>query len=170
MPLRDRAESAAALALLIACVAFVASFALGLRRGSEPPAQADAAGPAVPAERVAGRVEVLNASGRGGLARTATAQLRDAGFDVVFYGNAPGSSGDSSVVIDRTGSDEVARAAARRLGIGRVRSDRDTTLFLDATIILGRDWPPDAAEPEAGTGAPPADGWRDRFGRWLRPS
>jgi hypothetical protein len=167
MALRDRAESAAAAGLLVVCLAFIASFGLGLRRGpaGDPPPPAEA-GLITFDERPVGRVEVLNASGRAGLARTATAQLRDAGFDVVFYGNAAGFDGDSSVVIDRTGRDEVARAAGRRLGIGRVRSDRDTTLFLDATIVVGRDWAPEPTEAPALTG----DGWWGRVGRWLRPT
>jgi calcineurin-like phosphoesterase len=91
-------------------------------------------------DRVIGRVEVLNASGRDGLARDATDRLRSAGFDVVYFGNAPGGIRDSSGVLDRTGHLAVARAAARRLGISSVRAARDSTLFVDATIVLGTDW------------------------------
>jgi hypothetical protein len=165
MSLRDRAEAVAAAGLLLVSLAFVISFASGLRRGASPPASLEAGLPTVSDERTAGRVEVLNASGRSGLARAATGQLRDGGFDVVFFGNASGHDGDSSIVIDRTGRDAIAWAAARQLSIARVRSEPDTALFLDATIIIGRDWPPRS---EA---TPPLEaGWRDRMGRWLRPS
>jgi hypothetical protein len=164
MALRDRAELAAGAGLLLVCAAFIASFGMGLRRGAEPPLQ-DAAAPAlrVP-ETAAGRVEVLNASGRGGLARAATAQLRDAGFDVVYFGNAAGAAGDSSVVIARVESQDVARAAARHLRIGQVRSDPDASMFLDATVVIGGDWPPQAV-----SAPPPPESWRARIGRWLRP-
>ena len=86
-----------------------------------------------------GRVEVLNGAGRAGLARHATELLRAGAFDVVFFGNATVRA-DSSEVIDRVGRIEIARAAAERLGIGRVRSDPDATRLLDVTVILGRDW------------------------------
>lgn len=86
-----------------------------------------------------GRIEVLNGAGRTGLARQATEVLRGGAFDVVYFGNAR-SRTDSSEVIDRAGRIEIARAAAERLGIIRVRSEPDSTLLLDATVILGRDW------------------------------
>ncbi|HSJ25175.1 MAG TPA: LytR C-terminal domain-containing protein [Longimicrobiales bacterium] len=83
---------------------------------------------------------MLNASGRTGLARAATDRLRGGGFDVVYFGNASGFSGDSTLILDRTGDDAVAHAVARFLGAGIVRTERDTTRFVDATVIIGRDW------------------------------
>jgi hypothetical protein len=165
MSLRDRAEVAVAAGLLLVSLAFAISFAVGLRRGAVPADNPETGLSRVSDERTAGRVEVLNASGRSGLARAATGQLRDGGFDVVYFGNASGHDGDSSIVIDRTGSDAIAWAAARYLNIARVRSEPDTALFLDATIVIGRDWPPRSE-------ATPAleANWRDRMGRWLRPS
>ena len=41
------------------------------------------------------RVEVLNAGGEPGMARMATDQLRDRGFDVVYFGNAESFGRDS---------------------------------------------------------------------------
>lgn len=139
----SRLESLAVAVVALAGIAFVTSFGLGLR-GTDGPARiapADAPALVVP-DPSAGRVEVLNASGRAGLARNVTQRLRDAGFDVVFYGNASGFDGDTSLVLDRTGDDAVARTVARRLGIGTVRTQRDTALLLDATVILGRDYEP----------------------------
>jgi hypothetical protein len=142
MPARTKLEGAAIVAALLVCVAFIASFVLGLGRGTASTETLRVRAPAheIPPARAAGRIEVLNASGRAGLARAATDRLRSGGFDVVFFGNASGFSGDSTLVIDRSGDDAVARAVARYLGFGVIRTQRDTTLFVDATVIIGRDW------------------------------
>ena len=125
--------------------AFIVSFARGVDwpfRGA-----ADAA-PALP-QRVAidpgntgaGRIEVLNGTERAGLARAVTERLRDAGFDVVNIGNYGADPlPDSSVVLDRTGDPTIARAVADRLGIRYVRTEPDSTRYVDASVILGADW------------------------------
>jgi hypothetical protein len=134
-----RLESLALLATLALCAAFLVSFATGIgiprRHVAETPQSAT---PADPGGERRGRVEVRNASGRAGLAREATQRLRTAGFDVVFYGNASGS--DTTVVIDRVGNAALARAVAAALGIDRVTTAVDSTLLLDASVILGADW------------------------------
>ena len=91
-----------------------------------------------PAGRV--RVEVLNASGVPGLARRGTEVLRDGGFDVVSYGNAPGFAPDSSVVLDRVGRMELARSVADAVQIPRVYARPDSNVYVDVTVVLGRDW------------------------------
>jgi hypothetical protein len=140
MASRSDLETVGAIVAAIIVGAFVVSFAIGLRSGGgaspEPPA-VDVI--QTPPRSPAGRVEILNASGRGGLARTAMDDLRAGGFDVVYYGNAA-EQRDTSVVLTRRGDDAVARAAARRLDIATVRTQIDTSLYLDATVILGRDW------------------------------
>lgn len=140
-----RAEAIGLGALLALIGAFVISFVrgVGIDGVDEAPGEPAAPQHAIPepSATALGTVEVLNAAGTTGLARRATRQLRDAGFDVVFYGNAPASANDSSVVIDRVGAPETARAAATRLGIARVRSEPDSGLFVDATVIVGVDWP-----------------------------
>jgi len=165
MESRSRFEVAAAAAATAACIAFVLSLALGLRREATlEVANAPTASVVEETGEMRGRVEVRNASGRAGLARAATDQLRSGGFDVVFFGNAGASEGDSSVVIDRIGRDDVARAAAQHLGITRVRTARDSTLFLDATIIIGKDWPPKSERAVAGK-----ESWGARIKRWVSP-
>ena len=128
------------------------------RRGRAPSlapreAPADAkAGADAPAGRV--RVEVLNASGRPGLAREGTRVLRDRGFDVVSFGNAPRGFGpDTSMVLDRVGRMDAARQVADAAGIRRVHARPDSNLYLDATVVLGRDWQPPGSE-----GAPEEEG------------
>lgn len=139
---RPRLETAGAVFALLVCAAFIASFAFGLGRAGDRAGEVvlDPATEVPDAPPSAGRVEVLNASGRSGMARAVTQRLRTAGFDVVFFGNAPASVGDSTIVLDRSGDDAVARTIAEHLGIARVATIRDTALFLEATVVLGRDW------------------------------
>jgi hypothetical protein len=107
-----------------------------------------------PSERV--RVEILNGGGLDGVARAATARLRGVGFDVVHFGNAPAFDRDSSVVIDRVGRRDLARAVADALGIPNVLSQPDSNLYLEVSVLLGRDWSegsPTATDPEPSGGA-----------------
>lgn len=91
------------------------------------------------------RVEVLNAGGKADMARRATGQLRDGGLDVVYFGNADSFGRDSSLVLDRAGRLDAARAVADILGIRHVQSQPDSNLYLDVTVLLGREWEPAAA-------------------------
>jgi hypothetical protein len=112
------------------------------------------------------RVEVLNGGGHAGVARHATTRLRDLGFDVVFFGNASAFGRDTSVVLDRVGAIEPARAVADALGIRNVRSEPDSNLYLDVSVVLGVDWLPAAADTARAT-RPPERAWWDPRG-WLR--
>ncbi len=94
--------------------------------------------PSAQGERI--RVEVLNGGGRAGMARLATEELRDRGFDVVYFGN--GSPVEASEVVDRVGRLDLARDVARGLGVERVRSEADSSRFVDVTVHLGPDWGP----------------------------
>lgn len=96
------------------------------------------------------KVEVLNATGTRGLARLATAWLRDYGFDVVGSGSAPaGDAEDSTVVVDRSGHPEWAKMAAEAMGGARIERRADTLRYLDLTVRIGRSWrpPPQALYP-----------------------
>jgi hypothetical protein len=83
---------------------------------------------------------VQNGSGKPGLARMATQQLRDAGFDVVQFGNA-GKVTAVSIVLDRVGRPEVANEVRKVLRISGMRSEPDTSRYVDVTVVLGKDWP-----------------------------
>ena len=98
------------------------------------------------------RVEVLNAAGVPGLARAATERLREQGFDVVYYGNASGVGPDTSWVLDRVGVPETAERVSDALRIERTRTELDTTLYVDVSVVLGRDWPvPESPADTAGS-------------------
>jgi hypothetical protein len=112
-----------------------------------------------PRDRV--RVEVLNAGGRPNLARSATDELRAVGFDVVYFGNADSFDQATSVVLDRLGSVDRARAVADALGIRNVRSEPDTNLFVDVSVVLGSEWEPRPTPAPDGSAAGPARPWWD---------
>lgn len=95
------------------------------------------------------RVEVLNAGGEPGMARLATEHLRDLGFDVVYFGNAEAFDQDSTVVLDRSGKPEMARAVVAALEATTVRTEPDENLYLDVTVLLGRDWTPALSSTES---------------------
>ncbi len=114
-----------------------------------------------PSRRVT--VDVRNAGGVAGAARTATERLRGIGYDVVQFGNAASFGADSSVVLDRVGDLETAAALAQALGIRRVVSQPDSNLYVDVTVRLGAEWEvPDASDREGGW-------WRARAW-WSRVS
>ena len=89
------------------------------------------------------RVEVMNATKTRGLARRATAYLRDRGFDVVATGTSSESL-DSTLVLDRSNHPEWAALVARALGNARVESRPDSSRYLDVTVLLGTSWRPPA--------------------------
>jgi len=105
------------------------------------------------------RVEVLNAGGEAGMARVATDRLRDQGFDVVYFGNADAFDQDSTVVLDRSGRPEAARAVGEVMRAASILSEPDSNLYLDVTVLLGKEWAPEDLETEN----PPGDGapWWD---------
>ena len=86
-------------------------------------------------------VEVLNGSGRRGLARVATRVLREAGFDVVYFGTAP-ESVRVTQALARRGDSAAAARVARALGTTRARVLTDTLLRVDVTVLLGDDYKP----------------------------
>jgi hypothetical protein len=101
--------------------------------------------PRVVPESTRVKVEVLNATDTHGLARRAMFVLRDAGFDVVYFGNTAERS-DSTVVRDRSGHAAWAALAAKAMHGARIEESADSSHFLDLTILVGRNWTP-AREP-----------------------
>jgi hypothetical protein len=121
--------------------------AVGACRGDQEKAAAlpvPGEGPGAP--RVT--VEVLNASGKPGLARTAVRVLRRAGIDVITFGTAPASLGtlDSTRIAVQRAAPGVGQRVRRALGVGRVEIRLDSTRLLDARVLLGADFAPPRLE------------------------
>ena len=90
----------------------------------------------------------MNGSGRPGLARTATRELRRGGLDVMYFGNADGPVSTTTQLRVRRGDSTAARRASRLLGVGTVIWDPDSLRRVDLTVILGEDYqPPAGAHP-----------------------
>ena len=92
----------------------------------------------VPADRRV-VVEVLNGTQRRGAARIAMRMLRRAGFDVLYFGDAPAST-DTTLVLVRRGEREPGEWLLDALGTGQLRSAPDSLRRVDLTVILGPDW------------------------------
>lgn len=86
-------------------------------------------------------VEVLNGTRQRGLARSATRALRQAGFDVVYFGTV-GDSFRVTQSLARRGDSSRAALVSRALGAGVVRLATDTLLRVDVTVLLGADYKP----------------------------
>jgi hypothetical protein len=84
-------------------------------------------------------VEVLNGTGRAGVARAATRMLRRRGLDVVYFGNAD-EMVDSTLVIVRRGDPGRGRDVRLALGVGRIVVEPDTLRRVDVSVILGSDF------------------------------
>jgi len=142
-----RGQTIGLAAVATAVLLLAGSMIVGMVGDAGAPGPVDAPARTV-ARRV--RVEVLNASGVSGLARTATERLRDGGYDVVYFGNARGFGPDTSMVLNRAGEPENAHGVARLLDIARVVTRPDSTLYLEVTVVIGRDWTGIPADTVAG--------------------
>lgn len=91
-------------------------------------------------------VEVLNASGRPGLARHGTMALRDAGLDVLAFGTAD-TSVDTTVVLVRRGDRDAGERVARALPPAIIRMAPDSLPRVDVTVLLGKSWVRRSARP-----------------------
>lgn len=134
--------------------------------GGEPEGMAPAADSLTrpPVERARIRVEVRNGSGIAGAAARVTEYLRDAGFDVVDFGNAAEFDTPRTTVIDRVGVPERAREVAAVLRGVPIESRIDTTLYLDVTVLVGRDAPGLVSGPDGAREGRWA-GWLERIRR-----
>jgi LytR cell envelope-related transcriptional attenuator len=89
------------------------------------------------------RVQVLNATKTRGLGRRAAIFLRDRGFDVVEVGTL-NQQRDSTLVLDLSGHPEWAKRIAAAFAGARVEARRDSSRYLDVTVLVGASWRPPA--------------------------
>ena len=87
------------------------------------------------------QLQILNATNTQGIARRTTEYLRKRGFDVVQVKNANMQS-LQSFVIRCTGDSASAARVAYALGIEErhIRTEIDTNLMLDCTVVIGDDY------------------------------
>ena len=85
------------------------------------------------------RIQLLNGSGRVGLAGELASYLRDGGFDVLEVSNADRTDYRATLVVARTERPGPSRVVAEYLGTGHVIQQVGTQELIDVTVIVGRD-------------------------------
>jgi hypothetical protein len=128
--LRSRGLEVGILFLVLIFMVFLFSVIYRLTQVPEKP---------MPVEQKIVRVEVLNGCGKAGLAKEVTDFLRIKGFDVVNMGNAENFEFPETIVVDRVGEMSYAWKVARAVGVDNVIQQKDEDLFLEVTLILGKD-------------------------------
>jgi hypothetical protein len=85
------------------------------------------------------RIELLNGSGRPGLAGDLASYLRDGGFDVLEVSNADRADYRNTLVVCRTEAPEPGKIVAEYLGTRHVIQQIGTQEMIEVTVIVGRD-------------------------------
>ena len=85
------------------------------------------------------RIELLNGSGRSGLAGELASYLRDGGFDVLEVSNADRADYRTTLVVCRTEAPEPGKIVAEYLGTRHVIQQISSQEMIDVTVIVGRD-------------------------------
>ena len=85
------------------------------------------------------RIELLNGSGRAGLAGELASYLRDGGFDVLEVSNADRADYRTTLVVSRTEATEPGKVVAEYLGTSHVIQQISSQEMIDVTVIVGRD-------------------------------
>ena len=85
------------------------------------------------------RIEILNGTGRSGLAQEAATELMKRGIDVFTTGNADHFSYQESILISRNRSPQFDQLG-RILGCSRTVEQLQQGTLVDATLILGADY------------------------------
>jgi len=88
------------------------------------------------------QVEVLNGAGVDKIASRTTEFLRKNNIDVVSIGNYSRFNVRKSFILNRSGNSEKVNEVAKILGIpaDQIQLKKDSSLQLDATIVLGADY------------------------------
>lgn len=88
------------------------------------------------------QVNVMNGCGEDGVAHQTMDYLRARGFDVVEITNYEHFAVEHSFLIDRVGDTLSAHKVAYALGIpdSLIVEERDSTLYLRSSIVLGKDY------------------------------
>ncbi len=89
------------------------------------------------------QINVLNGSGRKGIAQKFTDFLRARKFDVVHSDNFTDTNVEHTYIVDRMHDSASARKIAYALGVEDkfVRTEVDTEEYVQADIVIGKDYP-----------------------------
>jgi LytR cell envelope-related transcriptional attenuator len=85
-------------------------------------------------------VEVINTTGKTGLARSGTRLLRSAGIDVVNYFASGDKPLDSTRIVVRRGTAATGERVRTVLKVGRVVVQPDSNRLVDVSVQLGADF------------------------------
>lgn len=121
------------LSLVLVSVFFSISF---LKRIQKPPIES------INDQKKPIEIQILNGCGIAGLASECQNYLRDLGYNVVSQGNAEDFYFESTLIIDRIGKIRNAEKVAYALSVpyDNVIQQINDYLFLDVTIIIGKDY------------------------------
>lgn len=88
------------------------------------------------------QLDVQNGTNEQGAASKFTEYLRKRGYDVVDMGNNRYKDVEKTTIIDRKGDKKIALAVASALGVteDNVTQQINKSLYLDATVIIGKDF------------------------------
>lgn len=87
------------------------------------------------------RVEVLNGSGANGIAKKTAQYLKDSKLDVIIISNAKYDTISQTIVIDRMKENRAyAKYVAAKLHCSNIADVIDSSLYVDVTVIIGKDY------------------------------
>lgn len=118
-------------AAIIALFVTIALFAVSIALRVGPPAIGKPKQPI--------RIELLNGSGRAGLAGAMASYLRDGGFDVLEVSNADRSDYRNTLVVNRKDAADPGKVVAEYLGTRHLVQQSSSQEMIDVTVIVGRD-------------------------------
>lgn len=86
------------------------------------------------------KVQVLNGSGKSGIAKLVRDKLIRNGFNVVEFGNADSDNYQNTIILDRTGKISKSLKVASILNCKNVYIKINPFIMVDVTVIIGRDY------------------------------
>ncbi|MBN1897137.1 MAG: LCP family protein [Spirochaetes bacterium] len=86
------------------------------------------------------KVQVLNGSGKSGVARSARDKLVRNGFNVVEFGNADSQNYQNTIILDRSGNIQKSQAVSRILQCDKIYPKINYFILVDVTVIVGKDY------------------------------
>ncbi len=86
------------------------------------------------------KVQVLNGSGKGGIAKRIRDKLVRNGFNVIEFGNAETQNYENTLILDRTGNMRKSLKIAGILKCRNVFPKINKFIMIDVTVIVGKDY------------------------------